>query len=240
MSQSIQIPNHIAIIMDGNGRWAKKQGQDRTFGHQNGVEAVREAIKGCREKGVKFLTLYAFSSENWNRPKDEVDFLMGLLVEAIKNETPELLKNGIKLESIGDISQLPNESYKSLLEAKAATAHNTELTLILALNYGGQNEIIQAANALIEDSKNGNLPYFPIDNALFQSKLYTAAFPNPDLLIRTSMELRISNFLLFQLAYSEFFFLDIFWPEFTRQHLFDCIEKFKNRERRYGKTSEQL
>lgn len=234
------IPQHIAIIMDGNGRWAKEKGENRTFGHQNGVESVREAIKGCRELGVSYLTLYAFSSENWNRPKEEVDFLMSLLVEAIKNETPELNKNDIKLETIGNIKALPDQSYKSLLQAKEDTKNNKSLTLILALNYGGQMEITQAVQCISSKVKNGELDIDSIDENLVQAHLHTAQFPNPDILIRTSNEMRISNFLLWQLAYAEFFFLEKYWPDFKKQDLFSCVEAFNNRERRFGKTSEQL
>ena len=234
------IPQHIAIIMDGNGRWAKEKGENRTFGHQNGVESVREAIKGCRELGVSYLTLYAFSSENWNRPKEEVDFLMSLLVEAIKNETPELNKNDIKLETIGDIKALPEASYKSLLKAKEDTKNNKSLTLILALNYGGQMEITQAVQCIASKVKNGDLAIESIDEKVVQTHLHSAPFPNPDILIRTSNEMRISNFLLWQLAYAEFFFLEKYWPDFRKEDLFACVKAFNNRERRFGKTSEQL
>jgi undecaprenyl diphosphate synthase len=234
------IPQHIAIIMDGNGRWAKEKGENRTFGHQNGVESVREAIKGCRELGVSYLTLYAFSSENWNRPKEEVDFLMSLLVEAIKNETPELNKNDIKLETIGDIKALPEASYKSLLKAKEDTKNNKSLTLILALNYGGQMEITQAVQCIASKVKNGDLAIEAIDEKVVQTHLHSAPFPNPDILIRTSNEMRISNFLLWQLAYAEFFFLEKYWPDFRKEDLFACVKAFNNRERRFGKTSEQL
>jgi undecaprenyl diphosphate synthase len=234
------IPQHIAIIMDGNGRWAKEKGENRTFGHQNGVESVREAIKGCRELGVSYLTLYAFSSENWNRPKEEVDFLMSLLVEAIKNETPELNKNDIKLETIGDIKALPEASYKSLLQAKEDTKNNKSLTLILALNYGGQMEITQAVQCIASKVKNGDLAIEAIDEKVVQTHLHSAPFPNPDILIRTSNEMRISNFLLWQLAYAEFFFLEKYWPDFRKEDLFACVNAFNNRERRFGKTSEQL
>ncbi len=234
------IPQHIAIIMDGNGRWAKEKGENRTFGHQNGVESVREAIKGCRELGVSYLTLYAFSSENWNRPKEEVDFLMSLLVEAIKNETPELNKNDIKLETIGDIKALPETSYTSLLQAKEDTKNNKSLTLILALNYGGQMEITQAVQCIASKVKNGDIAVEAIDEKLVQAHLHSASSPNPDILIRTSNEMRISNFLLWQLAYAEFFFLEKFWPDFKKEDLFACVEAFNNRERRFGKTSEQL
>lgn len=234
------IPQHIAIIMDGNGRWAKSQGKDRTFGHQNGVESVREAIKGCRELGVRYLTLYAFSTENWNRPKEEVDFLMNLLVEAIVGETPELLQNDIRLETIGAIDALPQASYQHLIKAKKDTEHCQSLTLILALNYGARAEITQAVQQIAKQVATGKLSPENIDEATIHAHLYTADFPDPEVLIRTSNEMRISNFLLWQLAYTEFFFLPIFWPEFKREHLYNCIHQYQNRERRFGKTSEQV
>lgn len=234
------IPQHIAIIMDGNGRWAKSQGKDRTFGHQNGVESVREAIKGCRELGVRYLTLYAFSTENWNRPKEEVDFLMNLLVEAIVGETPELLQNDIRLETIGAIDALPQASYQHLINAKKDTEHCQSLTLILALNYGARAEITQAVQQIAKQVATGKLSPENIDEATIHAHLYTADFPDPEVLIRTSNEMRISNFLLWQLAYTEFFFLPIFWPEFKREHLYNCIHQYQNRERRFGKTSEQV
>ena len=234
------IPKHIAIIMDGNGRWAKAQGEERTFGHKNGVESVREAIKGCREIGVKYLTLYAFSTENWNRPKEEVDFLMNLLVEAIVNETPELLKNNIRLETIGAIEELPSSSYHHLLKAKEDTKNGQDLTLILALNYGSKKEMVNAIKNIVHKVESKNLSIEDIDETCFSNHLDTAAFPDPEILIRTSNEMRISNFLLWQLAYTELFFLPIFWPEFKREHLFQCISDFQNRERRFGKIGEQL
>lgn len=234
------LPQHIAIIMDGNGRWAKKQGEQRTFGHQNGVESVREAIKGCRELGVKHLTLYAFSSENWNRPQEEIDFLMNLLVQAIHNETDELNKNDIKLETIGDIAALPKVSYETLLDAKEKTKNNQSLTVHLALNYGSKMELVRAFKQMASEVKNDALDIEKIDETLISSYLYTKDIPDPEILIRTSNEMRISNFLLWQIAYSELYFLPIFWPDFTKKHLFECVSDFQNRERRFGKTSEQL
>lgn len=236
----LNLPQHIAIIMDGNGRWAKKQGEQRTFGHQNGVESVREAIKGCRELGVKHLTLYAFSSENWNRPQEEIDFLMNLLVQAIHNETDELNKNDIKLETIGDIVALPKVSYETLLDAKEKTKNNQSLTVHLALNYGSKMELVRAFKQMANEVKNDALDIEKIDEALISSYLYTKNIPDPEILIRTSNEMRISNFLLWQIAYSELYFLPIFWPDFTKKHLFECVSDFQNRERRFGKTSEQL
>lgn len=235
-----KVPSHIAIIMDGNGRWAQNQGKDRTYGHQNGVESVREAIKGCMEIGVSHLTLYAFSTENWKRPKEEVDFLMNLLVEAIVAETPELLKNDIRLETIGQIEDLPNSSYLHLLQAKEDTKHCTSLTLILALNYGSKKEILSAVKTLAQSVEKGELATNDIDESVFSNHLDTARFPDPEIMIRTSNEMRISNFLLWQMAYAEFFFLPIFWPEFKREHLWECVRDFQNRERRFGMTSAQI
>jgi len=235
-----KVPKHIAIIMDGNGRWAQSQGQDRTFGHQNGVESVREAIKGCLEIGVKYLTLYAFSTENWNRPKEEVDFLMNLLVEAIVGETPELLKNDIRLETIGAIDELPVTSYQHLLQAKKDTEHCQSLTLILALNYGSKKEVSQAAKSIAQAVLQNQLKLEDIDENCMAAHLYTKNFPDPEIMIRTSNEMRISNFLTWQLAYAEFFFLPIFWPDFKREHLWECVRDFQHRERRFGKTSAQV
>lgn len=235
-----KVPLHIAIIMDGNGRWAQSQGQDRTFGHQNGVESVREAIKGCMEIGVQYLTLYAFSTENWNRPKEEVNFLMDLLVEAIVGETPELLKNDIRLETIGAIEELPQKSYEHLVKAKKETAHCTSLTLILALNYGSKKEITSAVQSIAQEVVDGRISVDIIDEKMIAQHLYTAKFPDPEIMIRTSNEMRISNFLTWQLAYAEFFFLPIFWPEFKREHLWQCVRDFQHRERRFGKTSAQV
>lgn len=234
------IPQHIAIIMDGNGRWAESQGKERTFGHENGVESVREAIKGCMEAGVKYLTLYAFSTENWNRPKEEVDFLMNLLVHAIVGETPELLKNDIRLKTIGDITALPKESFEHLEKAKAETSHCKTLTLVLALNYGSKKEIIEAIKKVVNNVQKGNIDINKIDETCFSNHLDTAEIPDPEIMIRTSNEMRISNFLLWQLAYTELFFLPIFWPEFKRSHIHDCVKDFQNRERRFGKTSAQI
>lgn len=240
MKNEKAIPQHIAIIMDGNGRWARQRGESRTFGHQNGVESVREAIKGCREKGVQHLTLYAFSTENWNRPKEEVSFLMNLLVEAIYNEVPELIKNDIRLETIGDISILPESSLRALIDGKKQTAHCQSLTLILALNYGSKAEIIKATSNIARDVAENKLQIADINETLFSSYLDTKNIPDPEILIRTSNEIRVSNFLLWQIAYSEMFFLPIFWPEFRKEHLFQCIEEYQSRERRYGMTSDQL
>jgi undecaprenyl diphosphate synthase len=235
-----KVPQHIAIIMDGNGRWAQSQGKDRTFGHKSGVESVREAIKGCMEIGVKYLTLYAFSTENWNRPKEEVDFLMNLLVEAIAGETPELLKNDIRLETIGAIDELPESSFQHLMQAKKNTAHCQSLTLVLALNYGSKKELTQAMKSIAESIKNGTIKSDEIDEKCIAKHLYTKDFPDPEIMIRTSNEMRISNFLTWQLAYAELFFLPIFWPDFKREHLWECVRDFQQRERRFGKTSAQI
>jgi len=235
-----KVPKHIAIIMDGNGRWAQSHGQRRTFGHQNGVESVREAIKGCMEIGVNYLTLYAFSTENWNRPKEEVDFLMNLLVEAIVGETPELLQNDIRLETIGDLSALPENSRNHLEQAKKDTEKCSALTLILALNYGSKKEIISSIKKVVTNVQNGVFTLEEFDEACFSNHLDTAKFPDPEIMIRTSNEMRMSNFLLWQMAYAELFFLPIFWPDFKREHLWECVRDFQNRERRFGKTSAQL
>lgn len=238
--ENCAIPQHIAIIMDGNGRWAESQGKERTFGHENGVESVREAIKGCMEAGVKYLTLYAFSTENWNRPKEEVDFLMNLLVQAIVGETPELLKNDIRLKTIGDITALPIESFEHLEKAKEETSHCNTMTLVLALNYGSKKEILNAIKKVVTNINQGDIKLEDLDELYFSNHLDTAGIPDPEIMIRTSNEMRISNFLLWQLAYTELFFLPIFWPEFKRSHIHDCVKDFQNRERRFGKTSAQL
>jgi undecaprenyl diphosphate synthase len=232
------IPEHIAVIMDGNGRWAKKKGFERIFGHKNAIKAVREAIEGCAERGVKFLTLYAFSTENWNRPQAEVNALMQLLINSLKKETPSLNKNNIKLAVIGNTDDLPDSCQRELSEAMELTAKNTGLTVILALSYSGRWEIIEAVKALAKDVKNENLMPDDITDAVFAR--YLAAFPDPDMIIRTSGEMRISNFFLWQAAYTELVFLPVLWPDFRKQHLDEAIEIFQNRERRYGKTGEQL
>lgn len=235
-----KIPQHVAIIMDGNGRWAQSQGEERTFGHKNGVEAVREAISGCREIGVQYLTLYAFSTENWNRPKEEVDFLMNLLVDALTTEVKSLIENDIRIETIGNINDLPERSLNSLIQAKQDSKHCKSLTLILALNYGSKKEILDASRQIALDVSSQKLDINTLDETVFSKYLNTADFPNPDILIRTSEEYRLSNFLLWQLAYAEFFFLPIFWPEFKKENLFECISQFQSRERRFGKTGEQV
>lgn len=234
------IPNHIAIIMDGNGRWAKKKGAMRIFGHQNAIKAVRAATEGSAELGVKYLTLYAFSTENWKRPKEEVDALMRLLVSTISGEIKTLQENNIKLTTIGNISELPSGCQKELKEAMQATANNNGMTLILALSYSGRWEITNAAKALALDVASGKINPEEISETKFSRYLQTANFPDPELMIRTSGEMRISNFLLWQLAYTEIHITEVLWPDFRENNLLQAILDFQKRERRFGKTSEQV
>lgn len=235
-----RLPQHIAIIMDGNGRWAKQHGKQRTFGHQNGVNAVREASESAAELGVRYLTLYAFSTENWNRPKYEIDALMQLLVESIDKETPTLNKNNIRLNAIGDIKSLPEKSYNQLLKTIKETAGNDRMTLTLALSYSSRWEITETVKLISSKIKNKELNIDDIDQQLISSYLNTSSMPDPELLIRTSGELRISNFLLWQIAYSELYFTPKLWPDFKKEDLYDAIIDYQNRERRFGKTSEQI
>ena len=235
-----KLPKHIAVIMDGNGRWAKQKGKHRIFGHKNGVVAVRETTEAAAELGVEYLTLYAFSTENWNRPQLEVNALMTLLVETVKKELKTLNKNNIRLHAIGDLTKLPAKTYKALMDGIESTKNNTRMTLVLALNYSAKWEIIEAAKKLASDTKADKLNPNDIDENVFANALSTAGMPDPELLIRTSGEHRISNFLLWQIAYSELRFIDIFWPEFRKIHLYESILDFQNRERRFGKTSEQI
>ena len=235
-----KLPKHVAIIMDGNGRWAKQQGKLRVFGHRKGVKAVREAIEGAAEIGVEFLTLYAFSTENWNRPKYEVDALMSLLLSSLKDELRTLQDNNIKLKVIGDISKLPQKNQKELQQVIDKTKDNDRMTLVLALSYGSKVEIIDAVKSISEKVKNGELEVSEINEETISENLYTSEMPDVDLLIRTSGETRISNFLLWQIAYAELFFLEKLWPDFDRTDLFNTILDYQNRERRFGKTSEQL
>ena len=230
------LPKHIAITMDGNGRWAKSKGKVRIFGHKNGVKAVKNTVEAAAEIGIKFLTLYAFSTENWNRPEAEVNALMTLLVSAIHKETKTLMDNNIKLHTIGATNNLPSKAKKELLEAIEKTKNNTRMTLILALSYSGRWEILNAAKNLITNGVDANA----INEQVFQQYLSTKSVPDPELLIRTSGEYRISNFLLWQIAYSELYFTNILWREFRREDLFEAIYKFQQRERRFGKISEQL
>lgn len=234
------IPQHIAIIMDGNGRWAKQQGEERLFGHSVGVESVREALNGCKKLGVKYLTLYTFSTENWNRPKEEIDGLMNLLVQTIANEVDELNENGIRLLTIGDDDGLPESCQDELREAKEKTSKNTEFNLILALNYSSRWEIKKSIKLIAESYKEGRINLSDINDELISNSLTTANYPDPELLIRTSGEHRISNFLLWQIAYSELYFTDVLWPDFKEADLYQAVLAYQKRERRFGKTSEQL
>lgn len=234
------LPGHIAVIMDGNGRWAKKKGAMRVFGHKNAIEAVRDTTEACAELGIGYLTLYAFSTENWNRPKAEVNALMELLVMTIRKEIKTLQKNNVRLQAIGNLENLPGNCQQELQEAIDKTSGNTGLTLILALSYSGRWEIIEAARQLAEAARAGTLDPRSIDNALFEKHLNTRDFPDPELLIRTSGELRISNFMLWQLAYTEIYITEVLWPDFRREHLYQAIEAYQKRERRFGKTSEQI
>lgn len=235
-----RLPQHVAVIMDGNGRWAKEQGKMRIFGHHNGVLAVRDTVEGAAEIGIPFLTLYAFSTENWNRPKLEVMALMELLVATINKETKTLMDNDIRLNAIGDLKQLPAKCHKQLLSTIEKTKDNKRCTLTLALSYSSRWEIVEAARQLALDAKQGLILPADIDEQAFASRLTTANMPDPELMIRTSGEYRISNYLLWQLAYAELYFTQKLWPDFRRDDLFAAIIDFQKRERRFGKTSEQL
>lgn len=235
-----KIPRHIAIIMDGNGRWAEKNGHDRTFGHEHGVESVRSVLEGAGEIGVEYLTLYAFSTENWGRPQAEVDALMGLLVHSISNETDELMQKNVRLRVIGDVESLPIEVQEKLNWCIQSLQNNTGLTLVLALSYSSKSEIVRAISRIARDAKNGDLNIDDIDKNMIDQYLDTAGMPDPELLIRTSGETRISNFLLWQIAYSELYFTPTLWPDFRKEDLFQAIYDFQHRERRFGKTSKQL
>ena len=235
-----RIPRHIAIIMDGNGRWAKKQGLARMFGHKQGVTTVHNITEAAAEIGIEYLTLYAFSTENWNRPKEEVDALMALLVDTIAKETPTLMKNNVKLQTIGDVDRLPQATRDKFLGCIRETSGNTGLSLVLALSYSSRWEIIEAAKRIAAEVKEGKIALDEINEAAISDHLTTQGIPDPDLLIRTSGELRISNFLLWQIAYSELYFTDKLWPEFTVEDLYEAIIDYQHRERRFGKTSEQL
>ncbi len=235
-----RLPRHIAVIMDGNGRWAKRYGKPRVFGHKNGVKSVREVSEAAAELGLEYLTLYAFSTENWSRPKMEVNALMGLLVETIRKEVSTLNKNNIRLRAIGDIAKLPPKSYKALLEGIEQTSKNSGLTLILALNYSARWDIAQAVKGICQKVYKEGLEPKKIDQKIIESHLSTADFPDPELLIRTSGELRISNFLLWEIAYCELYFTDVLWPDFRKEDFYKAIVNFQKRERRFGKTSEQI
>ncbi len=234
------IPQHVAVIMDGNGRWAELHGNDRIFGHRQGVDAVRSVVEGAGELGVKYLTLYAFSTENWDRPKDEVEALMALLINAIVQELDNLNDKQVKLLTIGDLSSLPADVQLKLAEAILRTSNNTGLHLIIALSYSGRWDILEAAKQIIHKVKIGDIVDDQLTESVFVNHLSTSGIPDPELLIRTSGEYRISNFLLWQIAYSEFYFTPILWPDFRKENLFEAIIDFQRRERRFGKTSEQI
>lgn len=235
-----RLPKHVAIIMDGNGRWAKQKGFLRAFGHEEGTKAVRDVVEGCAEIGVENLTLYAFSTENWNRPKREVDTLMRLLVNSLKKEIKTLTENNIKLKSIGNIDNLPKKAQKELQEVISKTEKNTRMTLTLALSYGSREELIHMVKDISEKVKNNEISPDAVDESIINQHLYTRNLPDVDLLIRTSGEQRISNFLLWQIAYAELYFTPILWPDFRRENLYEAVYNYQTRERRFGKTSEQL
>ena len=235
-----KLPVHIAIIMDGNGRWARLQGKERIFGHQQGVKAVREVIEAGAELGLKYLTLYTFSTENWNRPDDEISALMGIMVQSLNNETDTLIKNNIRLQAIGDIYRLTEDVRARLSETIKLTSSSTGLTLIVALSYSSRWEIVEAAKKLATDVNTGKLKVSEIDESDFEKYLSTYGIPDPELMIRTSGELRVSNFLLWQLAYTELYFTELLWPDFSKEELYKAIISFQKRERRFGKTSEQI
>lgn len=234
------VPNHIAIIMDGNGRWAKKRGLPRAAGHKSGVETVREVLESCVALGVKYLTLYTFSTENWKRPKDEVSTLMRLIVQSLHNELDEMHKNGVKLNTIGELEKLPVEVQKEIKDALKKTENNTTITLNLALSYSGRTEITDTVRKIAELYAEGKIEKHEINEELISSSLYTKDIPDPDLMIRSGGEYRISNFLLWQLAYSELYVTDVLWPEFTYKDLIKAVKDFQKRERRFGLTSEQI
>jgi undecaprenyl diphosphate synthase len=234
------IPAHVAVIMDGNGRWAKQKGGLRIFGHQSAITAVRDTVEGAAELGVQYLTLYAFSTENWARPKHEVMALMQLLVHTIRQETPTLLKNSIRLEAIGQIESLPESCQRELRESMELTKAGSRMTLVLALSYSGRWDLTQAAKRLAADVAAGAVRTEDVSEQTVAGYLATAGMPDPELLIRTSGEQRISNFLLWQLAYTELYITEVLWPDFRREHLYDAIQAYQRRERRFGKTSEQL
>jgi undecaprenyl diphosphate synthase len=235
-----KLPNHIAIIMDGNGRWAKQQGFMRVIGHENGTKSVRQTVEASAELGIKNLTLYAFSTENWNRPKLEVQTLMKLLVKSLKKEIKTLQDNNIKLSAIGNLNDLPKKAHQELLDVIEKTKNNTNMTLSLALSYGSREEIVNVIKELSLKVKNNIISTESIDESIINKHLYTQNLPDVDLLIRTSGEQRISNFLLWQIAYAELYFTDILWPDFKKENLYEALINYQNRERRFGKTSEQL
>jgi undecaprenyl diphosphate synthase len=228
------VPQHVAVIMDGNGRWAKQRGLPRVEGHRNGVESVRAIVRAAGEVGVKYLTLYAFSVENWNRPKDEVDTLMKYLARFLKNEIGELNRNNVKLDAVGQIWRLPDAVQQQLEKTKAALSKNTGLTLVLALSYGARTEIIEAVRELSAKARNGTIDPAEINERVFSEHLYTRHYPDPDLLIRTSGEMRVSNFLLWQISYAEFVVTPVLWPDFRKAQLYEALEEYSRRHRRFG------
>jgi undecaprenyl diphosphate synthase len=234
------LPKHLAIIMDGNGRWAKQKGFLRAFGHENGTKSVKTTVETCAKLGIENLTLYAFSTENWNRPKLEVDTLMKLLISSLKKELNTLIKNNIRLNAIGNLSKLPNDVKNELLGVIDKTKDNSRMTLTLALSYGSREELLQAIKNISLKVKNNIISPDDIDESIINQHLYTHNLPDVDLVIRTSGEHRISNFLLWQIAYAEFYFIEVLWPDFNENHLYDAINSYQKRERRFGKTSEQV
>ncbi len=235
-----KLPKHIAIIMDGNGRWAKTHGKPRVFGHKNGVVSVRDVTEASAELGIEYLTLYAFSTENWARPQFEVNALMTLLVETVKSEVKTLMKNNIRLLAIGDLNKLPDKTRNALLRAIEETKNNTRMSLVLALNYSSRWEIVEAVKKISQEVKDGHISIDQIDSTLFATHLATRDIPDPELMIRTSGERRISNYLLWQAAYAELYFTDVLWPDFRKEHFFHAILDYQQRERRFGMVSEQL
>ena len=235
-----RIPRHVAIIMDGNGRWAKQHGQERSFGHENGVSTVRQVTEIASEVGVKYLTLYTFSTENWDRPQDEVDALMNLIVVSIEQQTPDLIKNNVRLTTIGDMSRMPEFASSRLRKCMQDTGHCTGLVLCLALSYSSRWEIVEACRKMAVEAVEGKLNPTDIDDEAFAARLATWDMPDPDLLIRTGGDLRVSNYLLWQIAYSELYFTSKYWPDFSKEDFVEAIADFQSRERRYGKTSEQV
>jgi len=236
----LRLPQHIAVIMDGNGRWAKGKGKLRVFGHRNGVQSVRDVVEGAAELGIKYITLYTFSSENWNRPKLEVSAIMELMIATIHKEISNFMKNGIRLNAIGDLNMLPTKAYTELNSAIKKTSENTGITLTLALSYSSRREIVQAAKNIADKVQKGELSVADIDEETFENNLYTKGIPDPELMIRTSGEYRISNYLLWQIAYAELYFTPKLWPDFRREDLYEAIIDFQKRERRFGMISEQL
>jgi len=236
----LKVPKHVAIIMDGNGRWAKSKGMSRVFGHKNALTAVRESVKAASQINVEAITLYAFSTENWNRPKLEIDALMSLLINSLKKELPDFQKNGVKVNAIGGLKNLPRNAQKVLTDVIFQTRTNTKITLTFALSYGSREEIVNAIKNISKKVVNKELDLEKIDENTINNHLYTFNLPNVDLMIRTSGEQRISNFLLWQMAYAELYFTDILWPDFRQEHFYEAIIEYQNRERRFGKTSEQL